>query len=424
MNLYKHQKDLIDKNPRYHGLWFECGTGKTLTAIKLAEKNAKRILVVCPKSLKENWWREIGGWGLKPVGISLLGLTALNDDGLGVPLPEWQVVSKEEFRRDWKKLAEENYDGLILDEAHFFAGYKSTMHKNAIKYLYATKPKTVYLLTATPYMSTPYNIMCYEKLLGRKPNFYNYKTKYFRDVRMGGRSIPVLRKNIEDEIAKTVQDLGTVVKKDDCLDLPPQVYLREDFELTAEQKKAERDLENNPLISNAIVYWTKKHQIGGGTLKDDTEILKFSSQKLDRIKEYAKEHKKFIVVCRYNAELEMLKKELPCKTEILNGGTKDRDELITRMDRSEEGVFLINSAMSEGYNLTGFNLMIFYSNGFSFKDRIQIEGRIHRIGQENKCTYIDFVIKDGIDEDVLKSLKNKQDFDIAIYERKRFPNKV
>jgi superfamily II DNA or RNA helicase len=398
LKLYNHQKNLIEKNPQYHLLAWECGTGKTLTAIKLAETNAKRVLVVCPKSLKENWSRELAKWSTKPEVV-------------------WKVVTKEEFRRDWELLASEMYYGLIIDEAHFFAGFKSKMFKNAVKYLKKSKPDCVYLLTATPYMSTPFNIMCLEKLVGENPNYMHYKMNYFDMIPMGSKRIPKIRDDAKYDLAKVVAHIGSTVSKKICMDLPDQVYLREDFELNTEQKRVIKELELSPLVSAHIVYWTKRHQISGGTLKvpDTGDTITFKSDKLKRLKEIADQYKKFVVVCRYNAELEMIASEIGKPFVIFNGATKDRQTVIDQANAAEEMMFLVNASCSEGYNLTGFDLMIFYSNGFSFKDRVQMEGRIHRIGQTNKCTYLDLVMSDNVDEDVVTALKNKQDFNIEIY---------
>src|SRR6266849_4986159 len=48
------------------GLWLEQRTGKTLTALKIAnEVQPKHLWVICPKAggaAPEVWWREIGKW--------------------------------------------------------------------------------------------------------------------------------------------------------------------------------------------------------------------------------------------------------------------------------------------------------------------------------------------------------------------------
>jgi len=77
MELYKHQKDLVFKNPKRHLLAWGTGTGKTLTSLALARHNDVDALIVVPKALKENWGRAV------------------------VPFIEQRhmIISKEEFRK-------------------------------------------------------------------------------------------------------------------------------------------------------------------------------------------------------------------------------------------------------------------------------------------------------------------------------------
>ena len=77
INLYNHQKRIIEFNPKRWLLCHGTGTGKTRTAIELVNKNNVSFLIICPKTLKENWKREIEKW-----------LKIKTD---------WQVVTKEEF---------------------------------------------------------------------------------------------------------------------------------------------------------------------------------------------------------------------------------------------------------------------------------------------------------------------------------------
>ena len=53
--------------------------------------------------------------------------------------------------------------------------------------------------------------------------------------------------------------------------------------------------------------------------------------------------------------------------------------------------------------------MVYYSNNYSLETRLQSQDRIHRIGQENKCTYIDLVVNNSIDEVILKRLMQKKE---------------
>jgi SNF2 family DNA or RNA helicase len=53
--------------------------------------------------------------------------------------------------------------------------------------------------------------------------------------------------------------------------------------------------------------------------------------------------------------------------------------------------------------------VIYYSNNFDLEKRLQSEDRAHRIGQENKVTYVDLVCKNTIDEKIVSALRSKLD---------------
>ena len=60
-----------------------------------------------------------------------------------------------------------------------------------------------------------------------------------------------------------------------------------------------------------------------------------------------------------------------------------------------------------GITLTAANTVIYYNNSYDLATRLQSEDRAHRIGQNNKVTYIDLVSPGTIDEKILKALRNK-----------------
>jgi superfamily II DNA or RNA helicase len=389
--LYNHQKTLLDKNPDKHLLAWECGTGKTLASLKIAEKNQTSLLVITPKLLKENWQRAL----------------------IDYPF-EYKLLTKEEFKKEAPTL--EKYEAVIIDEAHHFAGIKSKLSKNMAKYLKIHNIKYRWLLTATPFLSTPWNIYTLANLLGCNINYYSFKNKFFNDVRMGNRLVPVVKKGSDEILKRMILEIGSTIKLDACADIPPQTYETEFFDTTPAQVKAIKNLKE-PIH---ITKWTKTHQIMGGTLKGDgyTEDLIIGSPKLDRLKELIIENPKSIVVCRYKNEIEYLKKELSSITdvEIMTGDTTNRDEIIQSLKNKDNYCFIVVAQCSEGWEIPECPTMIFYSYDFSLKNKVQMEGRIHRINNLKKNLYISLVIKDSIDEDVYECIQNKMDFQIALYE--------
>lgn len=57
-----------------------------------------------------------------------------------------------------------------------------------------------------------------------------------------------------------------------------------------------------------------------------------------------------------------------------------------------------------GFNLQCAHYMMFYSNTFSYEDRDQVTKRIWRIGQQQQCTYFDYLCEQSIDEHILNDV--------------------
>jgi SNF2 family DNA or RNA helicase len=62
-----------------------------------------------------------------------------------------------------------------------------------------------------------------------------------------------------------------------------------------------------------------------------------------------------------------------------------------------------------GLNMTKAELVVYYSNSFSFTDREQSEDRAHRIGQTKSVTYIDIIAEGTVDGLIVEALKSKKD---------------
>jgi|TARA_Y100000310_G_C20699077_1_gene828007 superfamily II DNA or RNA helicase len=385
MQLYKHQQNIVDKDPKRSLLAWECGTGKSLAAMKLCKDN---FLVICPKSIKQKWKDEIK--------------TFLGD-------VTYEVYTKEEFRKNHARIR--GCAAVIVDEAHFFSNSKSQMHKSLRYYLKRCQPDRAYLLTATPYMSTPWNIYALASILGNRWDWHKFREFFFYKVTMGNRDIWMPKDDMEEDVAKLVKRIGDSVKMEECFDIPEQIDRIEWFTETKEQARETM----NYLLEIPIVYYTKVHQICGGRIKDHNRYIK--SEKFERLKELLNLNKKIIVVSRYSREIEMIKKSLAGKRDVLviDGGTKDKYATSKEAEEKENCVVLINSSAAEGYELPSFPVMIFYSLDFSLKNYIQVKGRILRANKLKKNVYIHMVVRDTVDEAVYDSLLRKKDFHVEIY---------
>ena len=76
-----------------------------------------------------------------------------------------------------------------------------------------------------------------------------------------------------------------------------------------------------------------------------------------------------------------------------------------------------------GLTLTAASTMVFYSLSYNFADYSQARARIHRIGQKNNCLYKHLVVKNTVDETVLKALEQKENIATKIVDDWSIPVK-
>ena len=132
-DLFAHQQRFLALNPKKYLLAHEMGTGKTKSALLWA-LTKHPTLIICPKPLKQHWLRNATAEKLKV----------------------FEILTKEEFKKQHKTLA--TFKSVIVDESHYFSNYRSQCAK-ALNW-YFKKHNTEYrlFLTATPYLSSPFNI--------------------------------------------------------------------------------------------------------------------------------------------------------------------------------------------------------------------------------------------------------------------------
>lgn len=157
--LYNFQKDgvlgAIDKLEKYNGciLADSVGLGKTfeaLAVIKYYESRNNRVLVLCPKKLRENWLTYKGNRR-----DNILEKDRLNYDVLNhTDLSRYTGYSGEV---NLEKIYWENYDLIVIDESHNFRNNnnkkddKETRYSRLLNQIIKKGIKTkVLMLSATP----------------------------------------------------------------------------------------------------------------------------------------------------------------------------------------------------------------------------------------------------------------------------------
>lgn len=234
-----------------------------------------------------------------------------------------------------------------------------------------------------------------------------------------------------DKLNRLIAPHSFRVLKKDCLDLPeklpPKVLF---FDLTPEQRevyrKAEKEcrlvFENHETPFTKLVAVMKLSQITSGYFLHPAASgpvrIDGGNPKLDmlmeRVESITNTGDKIIIWARYRIEIADIAKrlyELKLRYVEYHGGV-DKKARISAIDRFQNGdaqVFLGNQqAAGRGLTLVAASSVLYFSNNFSLRDRLQSEDRAHRIGQTKNVNYINFAAKGTIDEAIIRALIYKK----------------
>lgn len=412
--LYEHQKRIISENKLKCGLFLGTGGAKTRTALEMAEG---RILVICPKQQRDD-----KTWQINAEQFDII--------------VNMEVISKEDFRRDWETL--EQYDTVIVDECHTLLGVTadtrqrnhtqvpktSQLFEALLNYLNKYPPKRFYLLSATP-VSKPMNLWAIAVLMGHRWNFFSFRARFYTEIRMGQRRIwlPKKDKATKDKLAELVKQFGYVGGLNDFFDVPEQTHKTVYIELSNEQTEALRELsfsEADPLvrrarqrtIENGVLYGSEVEQISEKVDKMVKKTVIFPSKKIDYILERAIEFPKLLIFANYKAQIKEIAKALRNEgysVSELTGETKDRT-FIRTVDKSDEPhIIIAQSGISAGYELPTFPCVIYASKSWQFVHYEQSLGRVLRSNHLKKNLYIHLVVN-GADSDCHEAILSGVDF--------------
>lgn len=242
-----------------------------------------------------------------------------------------------------------------------------------------------------------------------------------------------------DELKAFIQKDVFMIKKEDCLDLPPKVYECMYVDLSKEQRtiydnlcrEMEAEYEGTTLtLQNKISLTTRLMQVAGGffpyvkeadRMRDGEHYTEFvaaskmigkTNPKIEALKDDIEESDKdtkIIVWAHFVSELkaiyDVLRSLYPCC--LYYGGTSQhaRTEIITDFQHGRYKIFIGNAATAGfGLNLQNATLQYYFSNTFRTEDRLQAEDRSHRIGVKSTCVYKDIIAKDTIDEGIYRNI--------------------
>ena len=419
--------------------FMEMGCGKTVTAIAVAGQayemgRVKRLLIVAPASVCFVWEKEFEAYAAFLYTARMLtgshikrsqALANMNGNGLLVVIINYESV--------WRLLHEImawRPQMVIADESQ------------RIKTPYAKQSKAMHILgdialyklalSGTPIQNQAVDLYSQFRFLDTHvfgSNFYVFRSRY---ARMGGfnqRQI-VGYKNL-NELKEKTRSISYRVTKLEALDLPEQVFETRYLRFSELERRVYNNLSRSSCAAlqsggtiTAAMVLTKllrlQQMTGGFTVLDDTkEIKTVNTRKMDALidllMDFMDTGKKLVIFCRFIPEIIEIEKRLvrlKISYRCLWGITPPEDRAAYINDFQADPLVTVFLAQIQtagvGVTLTAADTAVYYSMDFNYANYVQSLARIHRIGQRNTCTYINFVVKDTIDEKVLDAMTAKK----------------
>lgn len=434
---YSHQLNGSAKifGRRESAIFAEPGTGKTKMAIdavsaKYSAGEIDRVLVLSPKSVRAVWVREFAAHCPVDHSILAFGPKAKSTDGgsLKVLVVSSEGMSTKNSHAAAYDFAKGGRCAMVIDEAHMFKTHNASRSKNAKTV--ADLCCSVTIMTGTPIGNSLVDLYSQFAILNQNiigyPNFYTFCERYC--VFGGYENRKIVGYEHEDELLRQIEPYVFKAFKADCLDLPPKVYQRRHIGMVLAQKTKYSELAKNLRLegletTNSLDLMLRLHQIAGGFLPrvvdGRTEYDNIGGGKMSELINIAEDcdGQSMIVWCAYRHEVEHVVSRLAfCfgKSSVveIHGGVdeKGRAESVAAI-QGGKARFLVGTASSGGVGVTATaaSVVVYYSNNFSYVNRVQSEDRAHRIGQTRTVTIIDLVTEGTIDETILMALDEKTD---------------
>ena len=451
---YKHQLTALEKswNKETYAYFMEMGTGKTKVLIDnlamLYDKGKiDSALIIAPKGVVKTWYEQELPTHLPNHidNVSVLWQSNITksqqekleslfeiETALHILVMNVEALSTDKGVNFAAKFLNSHKTLMAIDESTTIKTPTARRTKNIIRLGDQAKYKRI--MTGSPITKNPLDLytQCYflDSYLLDHASYYSFRNRYaiMKTMHVRGRSIQVVHKfqNLS-ELSEKVKEFSYRVLKEDCLDLPPKVFIKRHITLTPEQKKVYEQMKKaamavlNGKVSTTMTVLTqlmRLHQITCGHFTaDDGSEQTVSSNRMNELMSILEETDgKAIIWANYQKDIkgiteEITKKYGPGSVVDYYGLTpqEDRQDNIRKFQNNPECRFLVGTPQTGGYGitLTQANTVIYYSNGYDLEKRLQSEDRAHRIGQKKTVTYIDLICEDTVDEKIVKALRDK-----------------
>lgn len=395
----------------------DMGLGKTTSAtIAALESGAKKILIICPASLKINWKRELEMYTDRRVLImegskwgSTFDFYIVNYDILK------NYYSLEDNDKENSILFKEKFDLAIIDEAHHISN--TTAQRTKLVNDILENISKVWLLTGTPMTSRPINYFNLLEIVESSValNWQHYVKRYCKGYRfkVNGRQVwNTSGASNLDELRERTKNVVLRRLKTDVLDLPEKIvtpvylelehllFYNDEMENFIKIANEDKDKDSISITLNRLM---KLRQI------ISYEKIPYTCELIDK---FVEQGKKVIVFTNFTSTLDTLHEKYQ-KISVVLDGRMSKEKRQVSIDRFQNDdkikVFFGNIvAAGVGITLTAAEGVIMNDLSFVPAHHSQAEDRAMRIGQKNSVLVYYPIFENTLEMNVYNILQRKK----------------
>jgi len=411
----------------------EMGLGKTIQGIGVAEFLAqfagiRKVLIVCPASVKSQWRSEILRFSGRQATLVL--------GGAGERAAQYQgdcfftICNYEQVLRDIIAIERATWDLIILDEGQRIKNWeaKTTQTMKSLRSRFAL------VLSGTPLenrLDDLFSVVEFidARRLGPAFRFFNrHRVTDEKGKVIGYRDLDVLRKNLQPVLLRRTRNM--VMKE-----LPQRTTqvirispTAEQLEIDGAQMRIVSSIVSKPYISEMDLLRLQKALLLARMNADSTFLVDKHepgySSKLDRIEELfdelaGEETRKVVLFSEWTTMLGLIERRIE-RFQLgyvrLDGSVpqKKRQQLVQQFQHDSKcRLFMTTNAGATGLNLQAANTVINVDLPWNPAILEQRIARAHRMGQKNPVHVYVLVTEETIEEKLLGTLSAKHDLALA-----------
>jgi len=435
---------------RRNGCVFASGnTGKSLSALWAydylrAKGKARKLLIVCPMSTMERTWADELFFHFMHLDFTVLhGTRAKRLRLLEETSPDVYIINHHGVKIVADALAQRpDITHVVIDEvAQVARNQRTSMWRSLNTVVNAQKcefgTRSAWGLTATPTPNEPTDAYAQVKLIkpdNMRTTFRGFQQRVMRQI---GPYLWASRPGAVDVVSE-VMSPAIRFRREDCVDLPPTIYVERRAEMGAEQTKAYQSMHKQLaaqlaggqiLAVNEAVKVGKLVQIACGVVYDENrkEHVVGAEDRINvTVQAVADSNSKTIIFVPYIAPLNYLRDALNKRgisTAVICGAVPkhERDAIFNAFQKEDEPRVIVAqpNAMSHGLTLTAASTIVWYAPTTNADIYEQANGRITRPGQKHTTVIVN-VGGTPVEHRIYTRLRTKQKMQNLLLEEKVF----